>query len=122
MPKLIPNRRQDERQPFPKVLCAAIEFDSTEGERHRLPLTGVSADGASFEVPRRIPGVEVDAVLTDAVISVADFDVQGNLTTRHTTREFGSKYTCGVRFFPKTENDRNQLVCLVWRLGELPRV
>jgi hypothetical protein len=122
MPRKISNRREDTRHAVPGALGARIEFQDGDGLAQKLPLIDVSAGGASFSMPRRLPGIEKGAMLGDVLIRVAQIEVQGNLEVLHTTRGFGSDYSCGVRFFPKTESDRNLLVELVSRLERLPKV
>jgi hypothetical protein len=122
MPRKISNRREDSRYAIPGALGARIEFTDADGLEQRMPLVDLSAGGASFSMPRRIPGIENGAMLPDVVIRVAQVEIQGNLEVLHTTRGFGLDYSCGVRFFPKTESDRNLLVELISRLERLPKV
>lgn len=120
MPKNIATRREDPRYPIPSVLGARIEFTGPDGIRYDWPLTEVSVRGAGFGTARKIAGVKRGAMLADAVIRVADIEIRGNLEVRHATRGFGSKHNCGVKFFPLSEADRNELIALVTRLKDLP--
>ena len=122
MPTQVVNRREETRHLLPGSLGAEIEFDGPDGGRHRLPLTEISFGGASFSMPYRLPGIENGTMLTDALIRVGQFEMQGNLAVLHTTRGFVSKYTYGVQFYPKTASDRNQLIGLVSHLERLPKL
>jgi len=70
-------------------------------------------------MPYRIAGIETGAMLPDASIRLGQLVIQGNLAVLHTTRLSGSAYSCGVQFYPKSEEDRNQLSTLVSRLETL---
>jgi len=118
MPKQMVNRRSDTRHKLPG---AEIEFNTRDGAHHVLPLMEVSIGGASFEIPRRLNGIEAGAMLSDAMIRLGRFQVQGNLVVMHMVPGYGPDYTVGVEFHPRTDGDRNKLIDLITRLESLPK-
>ena len=106
-------RRQERRYNIPGALGARFEFVDQNGEQQDLQLTEIGVQGAAFAMPRRIPGVERGSMLADVVIRVALIQIDGNASVVHATRRSESKFECGILFFPKTEQDRNQLVSLI---------
>ena len=120
MAKKFPNRRQDPRYGLPKVLDTRLEFKDRDGFDQRLPLTDVSFGGAGFTMPRKISGVDKGAMIGDAVIRIGNTAIEVNLEVLHTTRGFRMDYSCGVRIYPKTEDDRNKLSELISQLTMLP--
>ena len=122
MAKKIPNRRQDPRYGLPKALDARLEFKDGDNFDQRLPLTEIGIGGAGFRMPRKIAGVEKGAMIPNAVIRIGHTEIGVNLEILHTTRGFHMDYTCGTRFYPKTENDRNELTELISKLELLPDV
>ena len=66
--------------------------------------------------------VEIDGSVADVTLSAAEMEIRGNVEVCHLTRGFGSDYSCGVRFFPSSDDDRNRLIGLVSRLEALDRI
>lgn len=121
MPRIIKNRRGDTRYGLPRDLGAEVEFEGTDGARHRLTLAEISVGGFAFLVPDRLPGIAAGAMLKDAVIRVGRLEIRGNLGVLHVTRSSKSEYKCGARYYPATDSDRNELISLVARLDSLPK-
>ena len=119
MPTQIVNRRRDKRHKLPSGVGAEIEFNTPDGRTHVLPLVEVSISGLSFEIPRRLDGIETGAKLPAAMIRLGRLQVQGNLVVMRMVRGFGPDYTVGVEFHPRTDGDRNELIELITRLTAL---
>ena len=122
MPRQITSRRDESRVDLPSDLGAWIEFRDADDRRHRLALTQLSASGCAFHMPGPIVGIKHGAMLADVTLSAAEMEIRGNVEVCHLTRGFGSDYSCGVRFFPSSDDDRNRLIGLVSRLEALDRI
>jgi len=115
----VSSRREDERYRLPSAVGAQIEFDGPDGARYALPLIEISARGASFALPGPVPGIKSGAILTDAVISMGQMKVNGNLSVARVTNVIGTGHICGVQFHPRSVEDRNDMVSLIARLQDL---
>ena len=109
-------RREETRYFLSNALRAEMEFDDPYGTRCRYPLMDLSTRGASFSLPLQFDGIEEGAMLPNAVILIGDLEIRGNLAVHHATAHFQANYSCGVQFFPRTDDDQNQLVSFVARL------
>jgi len=120
MPTKIENRRRDVRNPIPEFLEAQIEFSAPDGSSQELPLIELSVSGGSFRMPQRIPGLKAGVMIDIALIRVGEIEIRSHVEMLHVTRGGGSSYVCGVRLYPATDDDRNELIGLVSRLGSVP--
>ena len=121
MAKKAQERRLDKRHSLPEAIPAEIQFKGPDGIDYTFPVLDLSVTGASFHMSRAVIGIEPGAMLADAVLRLGRLEVHGNLSVLRVTKLFGTSRTCGVQFFPKTENDRNELINLITRLDSLPR-
>ncbi len=122
MPRQVQDRREDWRQKLPEYIGAEIAFTGPDGEAHRYPLTELSVSGGSFELPSRVPGLEPNAACSNGRICVGDLEIKVNMQIRHVTRGIGTKYECGARIFPTSDEDRNEIAALISRLNSMPTV
>ena len=122
MPRQITSRRNEPRVELSSDLGAWIELRDADDRSHRLPLTELSVGGCAFHMPGPIVGIKHGAMLADVRLSAAEMEIRGNVEVCHLTRGFGSDYSCGARFFPSSDDDRNRLIGLVSRLEALDRI
>ncbi len=120
MPRTVQDRREDGRKRIPGFVGAEIEFTTPDGKAHRYPLIELSVAGGSWELPNRVPGLEPGVDCGGGVIHVGGLEIGVNLQIRHITRCEGSRYECGARFFPISDDDRNEMAALISRLASLP--
>ena len=98
MPVRIKNRREERRSWFPGFQDAEIEFTGPDVPAHKRPLIELSVSGGSFQLPERIPGLEVGTTVEGSVIRVGKFEVRVNFAIRHVTRGDGKAYEYGVLY------------------------
>lgn len=120
MAKKAQERRGDRRYNLPDAVSAKLQFEGPDGTTYTFPLMDLSVTGASFHMPRAIIGVDSGAMLGNAVIRLGRLEVHGNVVVLRVTKIFGTSRSCGVQFYPKTEEDRNELINLIARLDSLP--
>ncbi len=114
----IKDRREDPRSRIPAFQDAEIAFTGPDGTAHKRPLTELSASGGSFQLPERIPGLEVGTTVEGSVIRFGDFKVHVNLTIRHVTHGDGKAYEYGVQIDTMNDQDRNEMAALISRLQQ----
>ncbi len=98
MPFQVKNRREDPRSRIPGFQDAKIEFTGPDGTAHKRQLFELSVNGGSFQLPERIPGLEVGTTVEGSVIRVGKFEVRLNFVIRHVTRGDGKAYEYGVLY------------------------
>ncbi len=114
MPVQAKDRRWNPRSPIPPYFQEAeIEFTGPDGTAHKRPLTELSASGGSFQLPERIPGLEVGTTIKGSVIWMEEFEIQVNFAIRHVTPDDGKRYRCGVQFHTLSHQDRNEMAALI---------
>ena len=64
-------------------------------------------------------GLEKDAACAGGRVCVGEIEIKVNLQIRHVTR-VDHVYECGARFFPTSDEDRNEMAALVSRLNSVP--
>ena len=120
MPIEIENRREDRRNQIPEFVDAEIAFNGPDGASHKYPLIALSLAGGSFEIPERIPGLDPGTTWDGGRILVGEIEICVNLQIRHVTRGDRKGYECGVRLYPISDEDRNEITALVSRLRSVP--
>ena len=120
MPTQIKDRREDGRDRIPEFVDAEITFNGPDGTSHHYPLIALSVAGGSFELPQRVPGLDEGTTCKGGRIRVGEIEIFVNLQIRHVTRGDGKRYECGVRLYPKSDQDRNEMAALVSRLRSVP--
>lgn len=120
MPTKIDNRREDSRSPIPEFMGAEIAFNGPDGTVHKYALTALSVAGGSFGLAQRAPGLTEGTECDGGLIRVGELEIRVNLQIRHVTRSEGKGYECGVRLYPISDQDRNELTALISRLRSVP--
>ncbi len=116
MPARIKNRREERRSLIPDFPSAEIEFTGPDGTAHRWPLIELSFSGGSFQLPERIPGLEVGTTIERSLIRIDEFEIHVDFSIRHVTRDDGKVYEYGVQFYTMSHHNRNELNALISRL------
>ncbi len=116
MPTLVKHHREEPRSRIPGFEDAEIEFTGPDGTAHKRPLIELSVSGGSFQVPERIPGLEVGTTIGDSVIRVGEFKIRVNFVIRRVTRDDGKGYEYGVQLYTMNDQDRNDMAALISRL------
>ncbi len=116
MPVQVKNLRQERRTGIPAFKYAEIEFTGPDGTAHRWPLIEMSFSGGSFQLPERIPGLEVGTTVDGGVIRFGKFQIHVNFAIRHVTHGGGKGYECGVQFYKMSAQSRNEMAALISRL------
>ena len=110
------NRREDLRSRIPDFYDAEIKFTGPDGTAHKRPLIELSVSGGSFQLPERIPGLEVGTTVEGSVIRVGKFEVRVNFVIRHVTHGDGNAYEYGVQIYTMNDQDRNEMAALISQL------
>ncbi len=118
MPVRVKNRRQEPRRRIPDSQDAEIEFTGTDETAHKRPLIDMSVSGCSFQLPERIPGLEVGTPVEGSVIRVAEFEIHANFVIRRVTRDDEKGYEYGVQLYTMSDQDRNEMAALISRLEQ----
>ncbi len=116
MPVEIKNRREDPRSRIPDFQDAEIEFTRPDGTVHKWPLIELSVSGGSFQLPERIPGLEVGTPVEGSVIRFGEFEIHVNFVIRRVTRGDVTGYEYGVQLYTMNDQDRNEMAALISRL------
>ena len=120
MPIPVENRRAELRGRIPGFQDAEIEFTGPDGIAQKQELIELSVSGASFLLEARIPGLEAETAIDGGLIRIGEIEIRVCLKVRHVTRRDGKGYECGVRLYPMSDQDRNELAALISRLRSLP--
>ena len=118
MPVQVKNRREDARNRIFDFQDAKIEFTGPDGTAHTRQLIELSVNGGSFQLPERIPGLEVGTTVEGSVIRFGDFKASVNFAIRHVTCGDGKVYEYGVQFHTMNDQDRNEISALISRLQQ----
>ena len=78
MPEEVKNRREEPRSRISGFQNAEIEFTGPDGTAHKWPLIELSVSGGSFQLPERIPDLEIGTVGEDSVIRVGEIEIHVN--------------------------------------------
>ena len=113
MPVRIKNRREERRSWFPGFQDAEIEFTGPDGTAHKRPLIELSLSGGSFQLPERIPGLEVGTTVAGSVIRFGEFEIHLNFAIRRVTGDDEKGYECGVQFYKMSARNRNEMATLI---------
>ena len=116
MPVEVKNLRWNPRSRIPDFQKAEIQFTGPDGTAHRWPLIELSFSGGSFQLPERIPGLEVGTTVDGGVIRFGKFEIHVNFTIRHVTHGGGKGYECGVQFYKMSAQSRIEMAALISRL------
>ncbi len=116
MPTQVKDRRWNPRNRIPCFQDAEIEFTGPDGTAHKRPLIELSVSGGSFQLPERIPGLEVGTTVDGGVIRFGKFEIHVNFAIRHVTHRGGKGYECGVQFYKMSAQSRNEMAALISRL------
>ncbi len=116
MPTQFKNRRQEPRSRIPAFRDAEIEFTGSDETAHRRQLIELSVSGCSFQLPERIPGLEVGTPVEAGVIWMDEFEIHVNFVIRHVTRDDVTGYEYGVQIYTMNDQDRNEIDALISRL------
>ena len=112
----IKDRREDPRSRIHGFQNGNIEFTGPDGTAHKRPLIELSVSGGSFQLPERIPGLEVGTPVQGSVIRFGEFEVSVNFIIRRVTRDDGKGYEYGVQLYTMNDQDRNEMAALISRL------
>ncbi len=113
---LVKHHREERRSWISDFQRAEIEFTGSDGTAHKRRLIELSVSGGSFQLPERIPGLEVGAMVEGSVIRVGELEIHVNFEIRHVTPDDGKGYECGVQLYPMSAQDRNEMAALISRL------
>ena len=116
MPVQVEKRRQVGRRWISTFQYAEIKFTGPDGTAHKWPLIELSLNGGSFQLPERIPGLEVGAAIDGSVIWMDEFEIHVNFAIRHVTPDDGKRYRCGMQFHTMGHQARKDMAALVSRL------
>ena len=116
MPVEVKNLRWNPRSRIPDFQKAEIQFTGPDGTAHRWPLIELSFSGGSFQLPERIPGLEVGTTVDGGVIRFGKVEIHVNFAIRHVTDGGGKGYECGVQFYKMSAQSRNEMAALISRL------
>ncbi len=116
MPVQAKDRRWNPRSRFPCFQDAEIEFTGPDGTAHKWPLIELSFSGGSFQLPERIPSLEVGTTVEGGVIRFGEFKIHVNFAIRRMMLDSETGYKCGVQFYKMSARDRNELAALISRL------
>ena len=116
MPVQVKNRRQGGRARISAFRYAEIEFTGPDGTEHKWPLIELSLSGGSFQLPERIPGLEVETTVEGSVIRVGEFEIRVNFVIRRVTPDDGKRYRCGVEFYTMSHQGRKDMAALISQL------
>ena len=116
MPTLVKHHREKPRSRIPGFEDAEIEFTGPDGTAHKRPLIELSLNGGSFQLPERIPGLEVGTTIGGSVILVGEFKIRVHFIIRRVTRDDGKGYECGVQLYTMNDQDRNEMAALISQL------
>ncbi|MCH7779278.1 MAG: PilZ domain-containing protein [Acidobacteria bacterium] len=116
MPVQVKNRREEPRSRIPGFQDAEIEFTGPDGTAHKRQLIELSVSGGSFQLPERIPGLEVGTTVEGSVIRIGEFEIHVNFVIRRVTRDDGKGYECGVQLYTMNDQDRNEMAALISQL------
>ena len=116
MPVQAKNRHQGRRSRIPNFQGAEIEFTGPDGTAYKWPLIELSVSGGSFQLPVRIPGLEVGTVFEGSVIWMDRFEIHVSFAVRHVTHDDGKTYRYGVQFYTMSRQDRNEIAALISQL------
>ena len=116
MPVQAKNRREDLRSRISGFQNGDIEFTGPDGTAHKRPLIELSVSGGSFQLPERIPGLEVGTAVAGGVIRFGELEVQVNFVIRHVTHGDGNAYEYGVQIYTMNDQDRNEMAALISKL------
>ena len=122
MPVQVKNRREERRSWIPGFQDAEIEFTGPDGTAHKRPLIELSLNGGSFQLPERIPGLEVGTTVEGSVIRVGELEVHVNFKIRHVTRDDVTGYECGVQLYKMSDRDRNEMAVLISLLQQYQHI
>ncbi len=114
----IKNRRADPRSRIHGFQNGDIEFTGPDGTAHKRPLIELSVSGGSFQLPERIPGLEVGTAVAGGVIRFGELEIQVNFVVRHVTHGDGNAYEYGVQIYTMNDQDRNEMAALISRLEQ----
>jgi hypothetical protein len=117
MTTMTKNRRHQRRHTVSPENVARVEFDypTPNGKQYRLPLVNISASGLSFMIDAgdELAGLEEGAGLPDAVISLGECRISGEMLVMHMTAGPDSRYLCGALFYPATDTDLVKLKSVI---------
>ncbi len=116
MPVQVKDRREDPRSRIPGFQDAEIEFTGPDGTAHKRQWIELSVNGGSFQLPERIPGLEVGTAVAGGAIRFGEFEVRVNFVIRHVTRDDETGYEYGVQLYTMNDQDRNEMAALISRL------
>ncbi len=116
MPTRVKDRREDPRSRIPGFQDAEIEFTGPDGTAHKQPLIELSVSGGSFEVPERIPGLELGTPVAGSVLRIGEFEIRVNFIIRRVTRDDVTGHEYGVQIYTMNDQDRNEMAALISRL------
>ena len=112
----IKNRREDPRSRIPGFQNADIEFTGPDGTTQKRPLIELSVSGGSFQLPERIPALEVGTAVAGGLIRFGELEVQVNFVIRHVTHGDGKAYEYGMEIYMMNDQDRNEMSALISKL------
>ena len=118
MPLQVKNRREDPRSRIPGFQDAKIEFTGPDGTAHKRQLIELSVNGGSFQLPERIPGLEVGTTVEGSVIRFGEFEIHVNFVIRRVTHGGVTGYEYGVQLYTMNDQDRNEMAALISRLEQ----
>jgi hypothetical protein len=116
MPEEVKNRREEPRSRISGFQNAEIEFTGPDGTAYKRPLIELSVNGGSFQLPKRIPGLEAESAVAGGVIRVGESEIHVNFIIRRVTHGDGNAYEYGVQIYTMNEQDRNEMAALNLRL------
>ena len=76
----------------------------------------LSVSGGSFQVPERIPGLEVGTAVAGGVVRFGEGEIRVNFIIRRVTRDDVTGYEYGVQIYTINDQDRNEMAALISRL------
>lgn len=121
MPRAITNRRSENRCDLPRFLDGRVHLSAPDGTEGDFLLVDLSLTGVCFQLESRLNWVTPESIFEKATIKIGSVTLTGGIRVLHVYRGDGPGYSCGAQFFPKGEEDRNELIGLLTRLEALPK-
>jgi len=95
---------------------ATVEFTYPDGCHWCCDLLNISKGGVCFGLMDEQPALDSGLRIAEAVLRIAEVDIEGSLVVVHITESLSAGTVCGAEFMPATEDDRNRLTHAISQL------
>ncbi len=107
------NRRGIRRHPVSATSGARVEFSWAPCDNQSLALFDITSSGFSFALGESLPGLTNGVEVAGVTLRFVDCDVRGGMVVLHVPAEPTKGMSCGVRFYPASEEERVKLKCVI---------